>query len=153
MRHDRAVGAAAIITPFLLIVAVRGIAGVSPSAVQAVQGDDHRTPDQAPRLRVDPEVQEWLASLPLGPDLASPMDHPDPETRPTVINDRDPLVGVRLSSVIGSGDSGIAAINGELFRIGGEPAPGCEIVEIDARAQRVRIRLPDGRVRELVRER
>jgi len=152
MRSERLATAAAVAAPFLLIVCVRTITGLSPSASSAAPPDT-RPSQAAPPIRIDPDVAAWLESLEIGPQLRSPLDHPDPDSNSTITDDRDPLTGMRLSSVIGSGGGGVAVINGELLRLGDAPAPGCEVVEIDARAQLVRIRLPDGRVRELVRER
>ena len=101
-------------------------------------------------------IGPWIETLGLGAGLVSPMDHgPTPEVQvaapirpvnpenPVYVN---PLVGAKLTSVIGTGEEGVASIDGSLYQLGGEPAPGCRVVLIDARRQLVGVELATGEV-------
>jgi hypothetical protein len=104
----------------------------------------------------DSELSRWIASLEIGPDMTSPMDHgpapqaqidvpvhiPTPPTpEPKYVN---PLKDAVLTSVIGTDTNGLASINGHIYRINESPAPGCRVVSIDAKKQVVGITLATG---------
>lgn len=146
--------AAVLATPFAILVVVKLLSGFGPVESEA-ENQDQSQVDQTSQAvgGVDKAVSAWIASLDIKPDMRSPMDHgPTQQVEPIVPIEpasrapvfHNPLESAKLTSVMGSGSNGLASINGKLYAVGDEPAPGCRIVVIDARGRFVQIELPSG---------
>ncbi|QYU67063.1 hypothetical protein J4558_19200 [Leptolyngbya sp. 15MV] len=100
----------------------------------------------------------WLKGLEPPEALRSPLDHASTRPKAIAIEARkpapaavDPLDGVTLSGVIGTGDGGMASIDGVLFKVGEEIRPGVTLVAVEPRQSAVVVRLSDGTERRLQR--
>lgn len=154
MMRTRAMEAAVLATPFAILVLVKLLSGFGPVESEA-ENQDQSQADQTSQAvdEVDKTVSAWIASIDIRPDMRSPMDHgPTQQVEPIIPIEavrlapvfHNPLENAKLTSVMGSGSNGLASINGKLYAVGDEPAPGCRIVAIDARQRFVQIELPSG---------
>ena len=154
MPRTRAMEAAVFAAPLAILALVKLLIGFGPVESEAVNQDQAQADQTAQAVDgVDKAMNAWIASLDIKPNMRSPMDHgPTQQVEPIVPIDsvyrppvfRNPLANAKLTSVMGSGSNGLASIDGKLYAVGDQPAPGCRIVVIDARERFVQIELPSG---------
>jgi hypothetical protein len=151
---------AAAATPIVLLVLVSGSSGPSPAAAVQVQEDAVAILPGAPKPATPEQarVRDSIRMIDIAGDLRSPLDHP--VARPVVVETpapvqgsaptpADPLYGIRITSIVGNNEGGLALINGKIYKIGEAVVAGISIKEIDARLNTVTFALPDGTTRKL----
>jgi hypothetical protein len=79
--------------------------------------------------RIERPSQPLAATPPEQPDTHAP----DPEPAPR----EDPTLGLRLTAIMGTVESGMAMVNGKVYRVDDEVKPGLRVVFIDARNNRI----------------
>ena len=153
---------AAVGAPLVVFLGVRMLLAPAPASVGAMPvaalPAADGVPQSSPKPTPEPErALKWIRALPAGP-LSSPMLHPrvnvpaepsDPEDS----SPQDPLAGLKLNGVLGSGDKGLATISGKIYRIGDEVRLGIRLKGVDARAGWAELERPDQTVVRLKRER
>lgn len=166
----KAIWLGAMLAPVLSVQIVRMLDGPGPASAPAAPPET-LTPDQAQLAGAAPPVKPlseaqnraiaYLARFEPPANLRSPMDAPErplsppaPPSVPPKPSDApveptpkvaDPLAGLVVSAIVGSGDASMAMISRQLRRSGDEVAPGWRIVEIDSRGRRVVLSGPDAR--------
>lgn len=157
MTGQRKVELAMLAAPFAVVLVLQMTAHVRPRSL-AAKPREFDTPNghAVSHPAQNDELTRWIASLKIGSDMRSPMDHgPTPQvqvTRPIFIPTtsdpvyQNPFADAILTSVIGTGEQGLVAINGRLYRMNDQPAPDCRITFIDAKQQMVGVTLPTGEV-------
>lgn len=161
---------AAVSTPSVLVI-LNSFSPAAPAA-PATSTDSTTVPVVVPGPRTTPEqvrARQWADAQVVGAGLASPLDHPiaapapapavarvDPEPAPVIepepVNTEDPLSGLRLTALLGGRSGALAMIDGRIFRIGDEVRPGCKLLSIDAKADRIEVARPDGTTRAFGRD-
>jgi hypothetical protein len=154
----------AVLSPLLVVQAARLLApsGAGPSVATAADptshpaaGDAAGVPAPAPLSPAQQRALAYIRSLDDHPTVRSPMDGPDePEPSP-VTEPQDPVEApkppsfpsdLRVTAIIGDGDTAAALIASRLRRVGDEVAPGWRVEAIDARGRRVVFIDSDGQV-------
>lgn len=159
MKAPRKAEALVFAAPIAVVVFLHFSSQLGPRTTIA-QPRSFETPATNPTSRPSQsdELTQWIASLNITPDMPSPLDqgpppqvvvvNPDPTPKPIIPEPEpiyvNPLENATLTSVIGSGDMGLASIDGRIYRINETPAPGCRVVSIDAKQQTVGITLETG---------
>lgn len=157
MTGQRKAELAMLAAPFAIVLLLQVTSGVHPRSLEAKPREfDTPSGHAVSQPEHNAKLTQWIASLDIGPDMRSPMDHgPKPEVQvaaPIFIpltSDpvyENPLEHAILTSVIGTGEQGLVAIDGRLYRMNDEPSPGCRIIIIDARRQLVGVTIPTGEV-------
>ena len=162
---------AAVVSPVVLVYLGRSLLA-SPAPVS------NTVPVSGPAIAPTPAVQakpltpdqrraaDWVKQLAPAASLVSPLNHPvevviarpsDPEVQPDPIPPppiprTSPILGLKLTGVLGNSDGQLAAINGKVYRIGQEVRPGIKLIEIDARNSRIVLESRAGEKFELKRE-
>lgn len=149
--HERARRAACVAAPIVMLVAARvlftGAPAPASGSIQLVVSAGLRP--AAVRLSPAQEgVLAWLRAFDASAEPASPFitglqSRPTPTPIPAPTSTR-----FRLTGVIGAGtdDEALASINGRVYRVGMEVAPGVRLVRISARGREAELRLADGTV-------
>ncbi len=164
MGRNRSIKELAILSgPFVLVIGLRFLSGAEPASAPAavaapmppvaaaVTAGPKLTPEQA-------RAAEWLATarttavsespfLHLG-TVEEPPDRDQPDIEPIV----NPVSGFKLTGILGQGESGLATINGRVYRAGSKIAPGVTLVSIDSKHYSVQLEFEDGSTRTLKRE-
>ncbi len=148
--------------PVVLLLLISGSSGPASTSAMSVQTNTPTAPIAAPAKALSPEqarVREFVRGITLEPPMPSPMDHPSlhpvevVEPRPDAGGPRtvpnDPLSALRVTSIVGNNEGGLALINGKVYKLGEQPTPGITIREIDARLNTVTLELPDGSIRKV----
>jgi hypothetical protein len=157
MLEVAAVGAPLVVFLSVRIALAPGPASAGAMPVAAAPGAAETGGEGAPKLSAAQDrALKWIRGLPAGP-LASPMLHPrvNVPTEASKGEDDsppDPLAGLKLNGVLGSGERGLATISGKIYRIGDEVRPGIKLRAVDARAGWAELERPDRTVVRLKRE-
>jgi hypothetical protein len=155
------VGVGSVAAPVAIYLFLKVTIGLGPSPSPAQPADPTASlppppPPAVPLTAEQTRALEWLASLRIDATLPSPLEHAEvvhqdvPEA--PVVPEVDPLEGLRLSALMGSGASQIASISGKIYRIGDTVVPGFTVRTIDTAGQRVELVAPDGTSRWIERE-
>ncbi len=146
----------ALIAPPALFLVLRLLGSAGPATAPAGVAPQQQ---EAPLSAAAPQTtnqqrraMDWLASRPATSDAESPMLHakhqaeappPAPVAETPAPQADDPPFAVK--SVMGAGDRVMASINGKVYRVGDEPAPGWKITAMDAKTKRVDLTGPGGK--------
>jgi hypothetical protein len=167
--------AAAIVAPLVLLGMTRMMTTPAAAVGAPMKGyEAARVPISIVPVKVRPEVQkasEYVRSINLAAPLPSPLEQPAPPPpphsaepeRPVTTQDTKPqppeeapvrpLAGLRLSATLRTRTGGgLAAVNGRIYRVGDEIAPGVRLLSINTDTNRVQVALGDGETAELGRE-
>lgn len=153
----KVIGLAVMLAPVAAVQFVRMIDGPgltgAPAATPPKEEPSPALTLMQPQRVLTPAQQQamaYLRGLAAPSELRSPMDAPppaptavapeaaqvptrsEPEPIPT-----DPLAGVTVTAILGSGDGAVAMIAHRLRRVGDEVVPGWRVKEIDGRRRRV----------------
>ncbi len=146
----------ALVTPVVVVQVARVMLGAGPAVAPAATdagAQGMNSPEMIAALD-DPSIQttdaqqaarQWCASLDFDAMILSPLDHPDPvgdegPVEPGVDPiDLGPESAPRLvlTAVVAGSNGAVAFIEGRVFRVGDEVAPGWSVESIDARSRRV----------------
>jgi hypothetical protein len=146
-----------IAAPVLVLVGARVLLAPPPAAASGGAITPVASATTAPtKVTLSPAQQramEWSQNLaseglksPLCRVQDRPVQHvehtqPDPEPiqtpEPEAIPHVDPTLGLRLTAIMGTVDSGMAMVNGKVYRVDQEVRPGLRILAIDARMNRI----------------
>jgi hypothetical protein len=152
---------AAVSAPPVLVI----LAGFSPTPSAAPATPATETlPVTAPAPAITPEqlrARQWAEAQPVGPGLVSPLERgesarveaPQHAPEPEPLDPGDPLSGLTLKALLAGRNGALAMINGRIYRIGDEVRPGCTVLSIDAREDRIELSRPDGTTATLGRAR
>lgn len=149
---------ATMCAPILAVQGVRSLLDSGPAHAAAATAADLPLPAIPVQAMSDRQrdALRWLMDRGAKPPTRSPMDRPDPAVLATQDPGAAPVAlpapptddrprNVRVSSIIGDGQSALAAINNRVRRVGEQLAPDWTIVRIDSRARAVVLRHADGR--------
>lgn len=155
-RDPHAAFAAALLSPLLVFAALRFLADAGPSTAPAAPATiatsseaGMEEPPPTPEVtRATAFLEAWNAGEP----IPSPMRHPERADDPKTTEADPPSLPAEIAipefavkSVMGSGERVMASINGKVYRMGDQPAPGWRITSMDAKSKRIEITGPDGR--------
>lgn len=153
----------AVLSPLLAVQAARLLApsGAGPSVAAAADPTWHPatadvagTPAPAPLSPAQQRALAFIRSLGDQPAGRSPMDGPEPEAA-LITESNAPVEAskppsfpsdLRVTAIIGDGETAAAVIASRLRRVGDDIAPGWRVEAIDARGRRVVFTDSDGRV-------
>ncbi len=150
-KRPHATAALALVTPLALLAALRFLGGTGPASAPAAS---LAPPIAVPASTSAPTPKQsiaaaWLAAWTPPDQIESPMLHPRHEEQaaaPTPTSHapapQPTTPQFTVKTIMGSGDRVMASINGKVYRVGGEPAPGWKITAIDAATKRVEITGP-----------
>ncbi|MGE3106859.1 MAG: hypothetical protein AB7G11_04990 [Phycisphaerales bacterium] len=158
-RSSRVPLLATILGPGLLVLAVRLLAGgpaSAPAGLSIAAGPGAALPGSGgPGATSLTDRQssalKWIAEhrLATAPVTESPMQTPavlpdakqsdsqPAKPRSAPADTADPLDQVKVSAIMGHDDTGLVSIDGKVFRLGDEIAPGWRLSHIDGRARRI----------------
>jgi hypothetical protein len=123
-----------------------------------------------PATALTPEQEkaaEWVAKLPTKYELKSPLNHPvdlpppvapttpqaeAPKAEPPPVPRINPILGLRLTAVLGNEDEQLASINGKIYKIGDVVRKGLKLSAIDQRNARIILTEDDGTTYVIKRE-
>lgn len=159
-KRDRLLPLFALLAPIAAFACIRFLSAAGPAAAPAsTQALESPVPLKLtqPASPAQQRASEWLSKWSMPPSLSSPMLHEDPEPADSVplpvasAPAAAPVIVPEFSvrTIMGTGERGMATINGKPYRLGGEPVPGWRITRIDGAAKIVEITGPDGRPLEL----
>ena len=159
MKSHRKAEALVFAAPIAVVVFLHFSSQLGPRAsIAQPRSFEPAATNQTAKPKQSDKLTQWIASLNITPDMPSPLDqspppqvvvvNPDPTPEPIIPKPEpiyiNPLENATLTSVMGSGKTGLASINGRIYRINETPAPGCRVVSIDAKQQTVGITLETG---------
>lgn len=147
--------AGTVLAPGLLLLVVRLLVGgpaASPAATPLAPAPAFPmamvTPAKPPLLPAQAKALQWITTRDLAStkERRSPMESPPPAPKvvPTTTTDEpvkpvsrtdehDPLDAVKISAIMGAGDTGLVSVAGTFLRMGDEIAPGWRISTIDGK--------------------
>lgn len=156
---------AALAAPVIIVQVMRGVlgAGAMPASSRAAQvSAEPAPPEAAPATtpadaKAQAKLAAWLETQSPSPErlasLRSPMDYvPAPTTvqpaspatptaAPTPNGPRHPMV---LGTILHTSRGAIAAINGQVLRVGEEVEPGWTLIAIDVESRTATVQGPKG---------
>ena len=166
----RLVTVGALVAPVLMVQTVRWVfnAPSGPSGASAAMPTDADPvipPTTTPKLSKEQQAANaWARGVQIAMDLHSPMDHGEPKAAvetaaPTPTNptprqpEVDPVATIAsklaVGAIFGGRGGQMATINGRVFGVGEEPAPGWRIEKIDLRSGVVTLNGPSDKTVEL----
>ncbi|MDQ7013735.1 MAG: hypothetical protein Q9O74_07545 [Planctomycetota bacterium] len=170
MDSARLIPLAGIMAPVTAVLIARVMLSAGPSAAPAAGLDAYdQLPPVAPVVtspitEAQQTAIDYLASLPSGGDLRSPMAQPKVrealELPPEQLVEQieDPTTRLVLNSIVGKGNRALASISNNIYCVGESPLPEWTITQIDTSGRVVVLRHSNGtearlayRVKELER--
>lgn len=154
----RLIQAGAVAVPVVAVVVFKLMSGSAPapSVASPMPGSGASVVAPAAPMTTDQKrALEWSKAQESKEAVSSPLTPPEARAGNGAGKAPSPavpsVVGVEftLTSILKSGGTSIAAINGRLYRAGEQVKPGCVVESIDAKNFKVRIRRADGTLVEL----
>jgi len=150
--------------PLAVLLTLRFVLGSwtdqAPASMQnPIAGqEDLETPLGPPvDLAAQRRAMDWLAKWKSPTELASAFNHPlapkaadtvdqDQPAPPVAASPREVVPAFSVSAIMSSNSGGMATVNGKVYRIGDEPAPGWRIRAIDHHRKMVELVGPSNQV-------